>query len=167
MQESSYNFGALSLKTRVNNTVVCVTTHTLTQVSSRKTRRLLDKSKTFHVACGVAICIFSGKNCHLPPQLICLHVSYCVRVSMGVCSVWINGLRLAQHSWRTSCDVRPAGHVCSCCQVVCVRVCVSVSILCVSSHDIMGATVPTAVYALPPLIHSCRRDLASHQSSHT
>ncbi|KAM7399365.1 hypothetical protein PAMP_018640 [Pampus punctatissimus] len=29
------------------------------QVSSRKTRRLLDKSKTFHVACGVAICIFS------------------------------------------------------------------------------------------------------------
>uniref|UniRef100_A0A8C9Y2T4 NADPH oxidase 4 n=1 Tax=Sander lucioperca TaxID=283035 RepID=A0A8C9Y2T4_SANLU len=31
-------------------------THT---VSSRETRRLLDKSKTFHVACGVAICIFS------------------------------------------------------------------------------------------------------------
>ncbi|XP_075905765.1 NADPH oxidase 4 isoform X2 [Nelusetta ayraudi] len=31
-------------------------THT---VSSRKTRRLLDKSKTFHVACGIAICIFS------------------------------------------------------------------------------------------------------------
>ncbi|XP_058490256.1 NADPH oxidase 4 [Solea solea] len=28
-------------------------------VSSRKTRRLLDKSKTFHVACGVTICIFS------------------------------------------------------------------------------------------------------------
>ncbi|KAK5868521.1 hypothetical protein PBY51_009528 [Eleginops maclovinus] len=28
-------------------------------VSSRETRRLLDKSKTFHVACGVAICIFS------------------------------------------------------------------------------------------------------------
>uniref|UniRef100_A0AAQ5ZN33 NADPH oxidase 4 n=1 Tax=Amphiprion ocellaris TaxID=80972 RepID=A0AAQ5ZN33_AMPOC len=28
-------------------------------VSSRKTRRLLDKSKTFHVACGVAICVFS------------------------------------------------------------------------------------------------------------
>ncbi|XP_006802158.1 NADPH oxidase 4 isoform X2 [Neolamprologus brichardi] len=28
-------------------------------ISSRKTRRLLDKSKTFHVACGVAICIFS------------------------------------------------------------------------------------------------------------
>uniref|UniRef100_A0A8P4FZE3 FAD-binding FR-type domain-containing protein n=1 Tax=Dicentrarchus labrax TaxID=13489 RepID=A0A8P4FZE3_DICLA len=28
-------------------------------VSSRKTRRLLDKSKTFHVACGFAICIFS------------------------------------------------------------------------------------------------------------
>ncbi|XP_028320480.1 NADPH oxidase 4 [Gouania willdenowi] len=31
-------------------------THT---VSSRGTRRLLDKSKTFHVACGIAICIFS------------------------------------------------------------------------------------------------------------
>ncbi|KAM6946187.1 NADPH oxidase 4 [Aplochiton taeniatus] len=31
-------------------------THT---VSSRKTRRLLDKSKTFHVTCGVAICVFS------------------------------------------------------------------------------------------------------------
>ncbi|XP_061638402.1 NADPH oxidase 4 isoform X2 [Phyllopteryx taeniolatus] len=28
-------------------------------VSTRKTRRLLDKRKTFHVACGVAICIFS------------------------------------------------------------------------------------------------------------
>uniref|UniRef100_A0A3Q2EBI4 NADPH oxidase 4 n=1 Tax=Cyprinodon variegatus TaxID=28743 RepID=A0A3Q2EBI4_CYPVA len=28
-------------------------------VSSRKTRRLLDKSKTFHVACGVAVCLFS------------------------------------------------------------------------------------------------------------
>ncbi|XP_063348921.1 NADPH oxidase 4 isoform X2 [Pelmatolapia mariae] len=28
-------------------------------ISSRKTRRLLDKCKTFHVACGVAICIFS------------------------------------------------------------------------------------------------------------
>uniref|UniRef100_H3CFK6 Uncharacterized protein n=2 Tax=Tetraodon nigroviridis TaxID=99883 RepID=H3CFK6_TETNG len=31
-------------------------THT---VSSRKTRRLLDKYKTFHVVCGLAICIFS------------------------------------------------------------------------------------------------------------
>ncbi|XP_052323979.1 NADPH oxidase 4 isoform X2 [Oncorhynchus keta] len=31
-------------------------THTVT---SRKARRLLDKSKTFHVACGVAICVFS------------------------------------------------------------------------------------------------------------
>uniref|UniRef100_A0A8C5EYX3 FAD-binding FR-type domain-containing protein n=1 Tax=Gouania willdenowi TaxID=441366 RepID=A0A8C5EYX3_GOUWI len=29
------------------------------KVSSRGTRRLLDKSKTFHVACGIAICIFS------------------------------------------------------------------------------------------------------------
>ncbi|KAM4742536.1 NADPH oxidase 4 [Anableps anableps] len=28
-------------------------------VSSRKTRRLLDKNKTFHVACGVAVCLFS------------------------------------------------------------------------------------------------------------
>ncbi|XP_056906626.1 NADPH oxidase 4 isoform X4 [Takifugu flavidus] len=32
-------------------------THT---VSSRKTRRMLDKYKTFHVACGLAICIFSA-----------------------------------------------------------------------------------------------------------
>ncbi|NWY01953.1 NOX4 oxidase, partial [Nothoprocta ornata] len=29
------------------------------KVVSRKTRRLLDKSKTFHVTCGVTICIFS------------------------------------------------------------------------------------------------------------
>ncbi|XP_060627108.2 NADPH oxidase 4 isoform X1 [Anolis sagrei] len=29
------------------------------KVPSRKTRRLLDKSKTFHVTCGVMICIFS------------------------------------------------------------------------------------------------------------
>ncbi|XP_009862693.1 PREDICTED: NADPH oxidase 4 isoform X2 [Apaloderma vittatum] len=29
------------------------------KVASRKTRRLLDKSKTFHVTCGVTICIFS------------------------------------------------------------------------------------------------------------
>ncbi|KAG5837100.1 hypothetical protein ANANG_G00235680 [Anguilla anguilla] len=29
------------------------------KVMSRKSRRLLDKSKTFHVACGVAICVFS------------------------------------------------------------------------------------------------------------
>ncbi|XP_010178856.1 PREDICTED: NADPH oxidase 4, partial [Mesitornis unicolor] len=29
------------------------------KVASRKTRRLLDKSKTFHVTCGVMICIFS------------------------------------------------------------------------------------------------------------
>ncbi|XP_034023644.1 NADPH oxidase 4 [Thalassophryne amazonica] len=29
-------------------------------VSSRKTRRLLDKSKFFHVTCGVAICVFSA-----------------------------------------------------------------------------------------------------------
>ncbi|XP_067101776.1 NADPH oxidase 4 [Osmerus mordax] len=30
-----------------------------THAVNRKTRRLLDKSKTFHVACGVAICVFS------------------------------------------------------------------------------------------------------------
>uniref|UniRef100_A0A3P8Y2T4 FAD-binding FR-type domain-containing protein n=1 Tax=Esox lucius TaxID=8010 RepID=A0A3P8Y2T4_ESOLU len=30
------------------------------RVTSRKARRLLDKSKTFHVACGVAICVFSA-----------------------------------------------------------------------------------------------------------
>ncbi|KAK2831092.1 hypothetical protein Q7C36_016178 [Tachysurus vachellii] len=30
-----------------------------TRVNSRKVRRLLDKSKTFHVTCGVTICIFS------------------------------------------------------------------------------------------------------------
>ncbi|KAJ7423811.1 NADPH oxidase 4 [Pitangus sulphuratus] len=29
------------------------------KVASKKTRRLLDKSKTFHVTCGVTICIFS------------------------------------------------------------------------------------------------------------
>uniref|UniRef100_A0A8B9QPA5 NADPH oxidase 4 n=1 Tax=Anas platyrhynchos TaxID=8839 RepID=A0A8B9QPA5_ANAPL len=29
------------------------------KVASRKTRRLIDKSKTFHVTCGVTICIFS------------------------------------------------------------------------------------------------------------
>ncbi|XP_060032654.1 NADPH oxidase 4 isoform X3 [Erinaceus europaeus] len=30
------------------------------KVSSRRTRRLLDKSRTFHITCGVTICIFSG-----------------------------------------------------------------------------------------------------------
>lgn len=30
------------------------------KVPSRKTRRLLDKSRTFHITCGVTICIFSG-----------------------------------------------------------------------------------------------------------
>ncbi|XP_071659094.1 NADPH oxidase 4 isoform X4 [Patagioenas fasciata] len=29
------------------------------KVASKKTRRLLDKSKTFHVTCGVTICVFS------------------------------------------------------------------------------------------------------------
>ncbi len=32
------------------------------QVTGRHVRRLLDKSKTFHVACGVTICIFSGEK---------------------------------------------------------------------------------------------------------
>uniref|UniRef100_A0A8C9F578 NADPH oxidase 4 n=1 Tax=Pavo cristatus TaxID=9049 RepID=A0A8C9F578_PAVCR len=31
------------------------------KVASRNTRRLIDKSKTFHVTCGVTICIFSGE----------------------------------------------------------------------------------------------------------
>uniref|UniRef100_H3AQA5 NADPH oxidase 4 n=1 Tax=Latimeria chalumnae TaxID=7897 RepID=H3AQA5_LATCH len=31
-------------------------------VTSRKARRLLDKSKTFHGICGVTICVFSGKQ---------------------------------------------------------------------------------------------------------
>ncbi|XP_072466703.1 NADPH oxidase 4 isoform X2 [Notamacropus eugenii] len=30
------------------------------KVASRRTRRLLDKSRTFHITCGVTICIFSG-----------------------------------------------------------------------------------------------------------
>ncbi|XP_005879403.1 PREDICTED: NADPH oxidase 4 isoform X2 [Myotis brandtii] len=30
------------------------------KVPSRRTRRLLDKSRTFHIICGVTICIFSG-----------------------------------------------------------------------------------------------------------
>uniref|UniRef100_A0A8C8ZA68 NADPH oxidase 4 n=1 Tax=Prolemur simus TaxID=1328070 RepID=A0A8C8ZA68_PROSS len=30
------------------------------KVPSRRTRRLLDKSRTFHITCGVTICIFSG-----------------------------------------------------------------------------------------------------------
>ncbi|OXB58256.1 hypothetical protein ASZ78_008460 [Callipepla squamata] len=30
------------------------------KVASRKTRRLIDKSKTFHVTCGVTVCIFSA-----------------------------------------------------------------------------------------------------------
>ncbi|XP_007435713.1 NADPH oxidase 4-like, partial [Python bivittatus] len=30
------------------------------KLPSRKARRLLDKSKTFHVTCGLTICIFSG-----------------------------------------------------------------------------------------------------------
>ncbi|XP_004390535.1 NADPH oxidase 4 isoform X2 [Trichechus manatus latirostris] len=30
------------------------------KVPSRRTRRLLDKSRTFHITCGVTVCIFSG-----------------------------------------------------------------------------------------------------------
>ncbi|XP_069004002.1 NADPH oxidase 4 [Embiotoca jacksoni] len=46
-------------------------------VSTRKTRRLLDKSKTFHVACGLAICIFSvvHVSAHLV-NLVNFSVSY-------------------------------------------------------------------------------------------
>uniref|UniRef100_A0A2I3TIG3 NADPH oxidase 4 n=1 Tax=Pan troglodytes TaxID=9598 RepID=A0A2I3TIG3_PANTR len=32
------------------------------KVPSRRTRRLLDKSRTFHITCGVTICIFSGEK---------------------------------------------------------------------------------------------------------
>lgn len=127
------------------------------QVSSRKTRRLLDKSKTFHVACGVAICIFSGKNRHLSPQLISHYVSHCVRVSLCVCvracEVWLNGSRLAQHSWRTSCDVRPAGHVCFFCLI--------------ESPLMTSWELQAAVCSLLSLIHSHLRGLASYQSSNT
>ncbi|CAK7315068.1 NADPH oxidase 4 [Vulpes lagopus] len=34
--------------------------HQMLGVPSRRTRRLLDKSRTFHITCGVTICIFSG-----------------------------------------------------------------------------------------------------------
>ncbi|XP_026189350.1 NADPH oxidase 4 [Mastacembelus armatus] len=47
-------------------------------VSSRKTRRLLDKSKTFHVTCGVAICIFSVV--HVSAHLVNV-VNFSVRYS--------------------------------------------------------------------------------------
>uniref|UniRef100_W5K8U1 NADPH oxidase 4 n=1 Tax=Astyanax mexicanus TaxID=7994 RepID=W5K8U1_ASTMX len=40
------------------------------QVNSRKARRLLDKSKTFHVVCGVSICVFSGELLNIYLQLI-------------------------------------------------------------------------------------------------
>ncbi|KAG8521973.1 NADPH oxidase 4, partial [Galemys pyrenaicus] len=32
------------------------------KVPSRRTRRLLDKSRTFHITCGITICIFSGEK---------------------------------------------------------------------------------------------------------
>ncbi|XP_039516287.1 NADPH oxidase 4 isoform X4 [Pimephales promelas] len=48
------------------------------RVTSRRVRRLLDKSKTFHVACGVSICVFSVVH-------VCAHlvnmVSFSVRYS--------------------------------------------------------------------------------------
>ncbi|XP_056298059.1 NADPH oxidase 4 [Pseudoliparis swirei] len=47
-------------------------------VSSRETRRLLDKSKTFHVACGVSICIFSVV--HVSAHLVNV-VNFSVRYS--------------------------------------------------------------------------------------
>uniref|UniRef100_A0A674B0U9 NADPH oxidase 4 n=1 Tax=Salmo trutta TaxID=8032 RepID=A0A674B0U9_SALTR len=50
-------------------------THTVT---SRKARRLLDKSKTFHVACGVAICVFSVV--HVSAHLVNM-VNFSVRYS--------------------------------------------------------------------------------------
>ncbi|XP_060799315.1 NADPH oxidase 4 isoform X3 [Neoarius graeffei] len=49
-----------------------------TQVKSRKVRRLLDKSKTFHVACGVAISVFSVV--HVSAHLVNA-VSFSVRFS--------------------------------------------------------------------------------------
>uniref|UniRef100_A0A8C7M4K1 NADPH oxidase 4 n=1 Tax=Oncorhynchus kisutch TaxID=8019 RepID=A0A8C7M4K1_ONCKI len=50
-------------------------THT---VRSRKARRLLDKSKTFHMACGVAICVFSVV--HVSAHLVNM-VNFSVRYS--------------------------------------------------------------------------------------
>uniref|UniRef100_A0A8C7UA41 FAD-binding FR-type domain-containing protein n=1 Tax=Oncorhynchus mykiss TaxID=8022 RepID=A0A8C7UA41_ONCMY len=50
-------------------------THTVT---SRKARRLLDKSKTFHVTCGVAICVFSVV--HVSAHLVNV-VNFSVRYS--------------------------------------------------------------------------------------
>lgn len=42
-------------------------------------RRLLDKYKAFHVACGLAICIFSGNYLH-----VCLHSSGNLMMSDGM-----------------------------------------------------------------------------------
>ncbi|XP_049323051.1 NADPH oxidase 4 [Astyanax mexicanus] len=59
------------------------------QVNSRKARRLLDKSKTFHVVCGVSICVFSVVH-------VCAHlvnaVSFSVRYSDD-----FPALNVAQH----------------------------------------------------------------------
>ncbi|XP_044524151.1 NADPH oxidase 4 isoform X2 [Gracilinanus agilis] len=44
------------------------------KVASRRTRRLLDKSRTFHITCGITICIFSGV--HVAAHLVnALHFS--------------------------------------------------------------------------------------------
>ncbi|KAK0140589.1 NADPH oxidase 4 [Merluccius polli] len=61
-------------------------THT---VSSRRTRRLLDKSKTFHVVCGVAICIFSVVH-------VSAHLVNIVNFSAGY-SEDLPGLNLARY----------------------------------------------------------------------
>ncbi|XP_014018940.2 NADPH oxidase 4 isoform X3 [Salmo salar] len=52
--------------------------HQMLGVTSRKARRLLDKSKTFHVACGVAICVFSVV--HVSAHLVNV-VNFSVRYS--------------------------------------------------------------------------------------
>ncbi|XP_074073180.1 NADPH oxidase 4 isoform X3 [Macrotis lagotis] len=48
--------------------------HQMLGVASRRTRRLLDKSRTFHITCGITICIFSGV--HVAAHLVnALHFS--------------------------------------------------------------------------------------------
>ncbi|KAL7825475.1 hypothetical protein AOLI_G00326820 [Acnodon oligacanthus] len=59
------------------------------QVNSRKARRLLDKSKNFHVACGVAICVLSVVH-------VSAHLVNAVRFSVRY-SDDFPALNLAQH----------------------------------------------------------------------
>ncbi|XP_042627522.1 NADPH oxidase 4 isoform X2 [Cyprinus carpio] len=59
------------------------------RVTGRRVRRLLDKSKTFHVACGVTICIFSVV--HVSAHLVNM-VSFSVRYSED-----FPGLNVAQY----------------------------------------------------------------------